>query len=606
MNLGEYYESLLSQVSSRAEADGAFVEGQFLDFALSLLVDAGEFEEYELIEGGSDAGKRWRIDAYSYERDAKHLNLFICEFTQSPLPSNLTNTDLKGLTKRVGKFTNDAIKNDPYSHFEPTSQVCKTAVEIKNAWKGLRKINVYVVSNKPTSNRVKTAPKIDISGVKAQVVIWDLRRLFELEQSGKEREALIVDLSKKPLRCLVTNESSNEMMSVLAVMPGKTLFELYDRWGSRLLEQNVRSYLQNRGKVNQGIRSTIKEDPKSFFAYNNGLTTTAEHIEFTDRGKTAIKSIENFQIVNGGQTTASIYASVIKDKCDVSKVSVQMKLAVVKADKVEKIVPFVARYANSQNKVSDADLFSNHPFHLHFEEMSRRLYSRPKEGSTTSTRWFYERTRGQYVNEQAYLSKADRKAFQIQNPRSQLITKTDLAKVENTWRMMPASVSKGAQANFGNFATYVNAKWSSGKTAFDEEYFKRCIVHTLLTRALEQHIQAQPWYAGFRANIVTYSIALFVHELTSAEKVLNYEGIYRDQTVPQPILDYLAHIGCRVDSILKAHTGNLTTFAKGAKTLDKIKSEVKLPGLAMLDSASLSLQDAKKGVDTSPTGANNQ
>lgn len=583
LNVNEYYESLMAHVFSLAEVGGAYVEKEFLEFALSLLVDAGEFEEYEVIEDGRDSAGRWRLDAYSYDSDTKHLNLFISVFDQSQSPSNLTQTDLNGLIKKLVSFVDGALVRDPYSYYEPTSQICEAAVNIKAIWENLRGIRLYILSNKPASKRIEGLPSVEIHGVTSQIFVWDLNRLFQLEQSGKDREEMLVDLSESPLRCLVTDESSDDILSVLAVMPGSTLFELYDRWGSRLLEQNVRSYLQNRSKVNKGIRFTIRDEPQRFFAYNNGLTTTAEDIEFTDETKTAIKSIKNFQIVNGGQTTSSIYAAVVNDKLDVSNVSVQMKLTVVDPEAVGKLVPFISRYANSQNKVSDADLFSNHPFHVHFEEMSRRLFSPPRPGSAVATKWFYERARGQYLDQQAYLSNADRKAFQRQNPRNQLLTKTDLAKVENTWRMLPADVSRGAQANFGKFAEFIDKTWNADKNFFGEGYFKKCVVHAIVFRELEKYIQAQPWYAGFRANIVTYTIALFAHELGSEGKTLNYDHLYRSQTTPQPILDHLGVIGQEVDRILKAHPGNLTTFAKGSGAWAKMKADVVLPGLSALD-----------------------
>lgn len=583
MNVNEYYESLMSHVFSLAEVGGAYVEREFLEFALGLLVDAGEFEEYELIHGGRDSGERWRLDAYGYESDTKHLNLFISVFDQKPSPANLTKTDLEGLVKKLVKFSDAALTRDPYSYFEPTSQICEAAVNIKALWPELRAIRLYIISNKPASRRIENLPKFEIHEVEAQVFVWDLNRFFQLEQSGKDREEMDVDLSASPIRCLVTEESSEDMLSILAVMPGLTLFQLYDRWGSRLLEQNVRSYLQNRSKVNKGIRITIKDEPERFFAYNNGLTTTAEDIEFTDESKTAIKGIKNFQIVNGGQTTSSIYASVVNDKLDVSKVSVQMKLTIVEPDAVGKLVPFISRYANSQNKVSDADLFSNHPFHVHFEEMSRRLFSPPKSGSAVSTKWFYERARGQYLDKQAYLTAAERKAFQRQNPRNQLLTKTDLAKIENSWRMLPSDVSRGAQANFGKFAEFIDRAWNTDKTTFGEAYFKKCIVHAIVFRELEKYIPSQSWYAGFRANIVTYTIALFAYELHMAGKTLNYDYFYRNQMTPHPILEHLASIGGKVNNVLKSHTGNLTTFAKGTGAWAKMKADITLPGLDEVD-----------------------
>ena len=206
----------------------------------------------------------------------------------------------------------------------------------------------------------------------------------------------------------------------------------------------LRTFLQFRGKVNKGIRNTIQNEPEMFFAYNNGLTTTAESVE-TDKARERIRSVTNFQIVNGGQTTASIFTATKKDKAALSKVYVQVKLTVIPPERAEAVVPRISEYANTQNKVSAADFFSNHPFHLRIEELSRRIWAPSPTGGLRETHWFYERARGQYANAQANLTPAKQREFLAKNPRSQMFTKTDLAKFEYSMSMRPHIVSLGAQ-----------------------------------------------------------------------------------------------------------------------------------------------------------------
>jgi hypothetical protein len=57
-----------------------------------------------------------------------------------------------------------------------------------------------------------------------------------------------------------------------------------------------------------------------FLAFNNGLAATAEEIEIgmSENGGFVVKSVNDFQIVNGGQTTASIYHTLKKDKAEIS------------------------------------------------------------------------------------------------------------------------------------------------------------------------------------------------------------------------------------------------------------------------------------------------
>ena len=56
-----------------------------------------------------------------------------------------------------------------------------------------------------------------------------------------------------------------------------------------------------------------------FLAFNNGISATADFIEL-DKSGGFIKSVKNLQIVNGGQTTASIYHTWKNDKVDLSLV----------------------------------------------------------------------------------------------------------------------------------------------------------------------------------------------------------------------------------------------------------------------------------------------
>ena len=181
------------------------------------------------------------------------------------------------------------------------------------------------------------------------------------------------------------------------LVPGQVLRSIYSDFGSRLLETNVRSFLQARGKVNRGIRDTIAMEPERFLAYNNGITLTAEAVELHngESGKVVTK-LHGLQIVNGGQTTASLLASN-RGRADLAQVYVAAKLIEIEAGDVhDELVRNVSRYANSQNRISEADFSANDPFHVRIEELSRTTWAPALEGTQRQTKWFYERARGQY------------------------------------------------------------------------------------------------------------------------------------------------------------------------------------------------------------------
>ena len=177
-----------------------------------------------------------------------------------------------------------------------------------------------------------------------------------------------------------------------------------------------------------------------------------------ENGKPSIKKIRDMQIVNGGQTTASIY-NASQDKkmpADLTKVYVQMKLSVISSpENMDEIVPRISAFANTQNKIQLADFSANDAFHRRVEELSRTIWA-PAQNGLKPVNWFYERARGQYAD---MLSRESttlrRKQFKETHPS---FTKTDLAKYENTWDQLPFYVSEGAQKNFRRFTLRLNER----------------------------------------------------------------------------------------------------------------------------------------------------
>ena len=305
-------------------------------------------------------------------------------------------------------------------------------------------MKILFVTNRPLSGRFDNRPLSDISKRKASLSIWDINRFKSVELAETEREEIEIDFSDSPISVLEASRAEN-LISYLAVMPAEKLAEIYGTWKSRVLEQNVRSFLQNRTNVNKGIRLTIEQNPERFFAYNNGITTTAENIEFDDENR--IIKVRNLQIVNGGQTTAQIYHAHRAGR-NLSAVTVQMKLNLVtQPDFVNELVPYIARFANKQNPVSEADLFSNSPYHRKMEDFSRRTIPPVVEGNILPEQWFYERSRGQYLNEQADMTSPQKRDFQKMYPKPKLITKTDIALVINAFDQ-PGNLCKGSPSKF--------------------------------------------------------------------------------------------------------------------------------------------------------------
>jgi len=584
----EFYQSLKETLALIAGVDGSSIEVEFVRFGLDKLVDFGDIDNYELIEDGRDSADIWRIDAFSDDSESElsigTMSLFISLFDQADEPANLIQTDIDRLLKKLKKFVEFSLEKDPYKFFEPGSGPFNVATTLKAAWLKPTKPNIkfYVISNRPISKRITDIENIEIHGSHVEVVVWDLNRFLQMELSGREREDIEIDLSATPLKALMaTTANEGALKSALVVMPASVLVGIYGKWGGRLLEQNVRSFLSTKNSVNKGMRETISSAPDKFFAFNNGVTGTAEDATFIQKEDGLyLTHLKNFQIVNGGQTTATLYSTAIKDKLDMSNIAVQMKLSIVSPEKANELVPFISKFANSQTKVNDSDLFSNHPFHQRFEEFSRRLIAPPKPGAVAGSFWFYERARGQYVNEQAYKTDAEKKKFQTLNPRDQMLTKTELAKYLNTFEMLPNIVSKGAQYSFSEFAKRVTNSWDQSDSNISEGFFRSLIAMAIMFKRLEKLVQGkkEEWFIVSRANVVTYTLSLLSYMAKQSGKAIDFESIWKKQSLPASVENALLKLSRRVNDLLRDENRQimeLSSYAKSEAFWSVVKAESK-------------------------------
>jgi hypothetical protein len=455
-------------------------------------------------------------------------------------------------------FFVDDVLNTPLHKEVEMSRPCSDLVDLlRGKRKEIRKYQLLVFTTANMSATIKVLESPEIDGIPSECQIWDIERLFQLCGSDAGRNIIELDFKEHTAQGIPCLEASvtatDDFKSYLCIIPGTVLADIYDRYGSALLEGNVRSFLSTKVAVNKKIRTTILQQPERFFAYNNGISATAMDVQFerTEQGLFLV-SARDFQIINGGQTTASLsntrYTS--REKVDLAPVYVQMKLTVIERarddEEASKLVQEISRSSNSQNKVSDADFFSTHPFHVLMERYSHRLGARGMGGLQFETKWFYERARGQFLQSQMRLTLAKKMQFLLQHPKNQLITKTDLAKFRNTWDGLPHIVSKGAQTNFSEFAQKISDAWDKDEgLLFGEKYFQESVALCLLFRYSESMIPHQPWYQqGYRANIVTYTIAL-LHKLIQEQfpkQDLDLLGIWTRQTVPEAVQNIIMEL----------------------------------------------------------------
>lgn len=546
MNLEEFRSDWVGDLRVAAEANQSDPHSEFVFDAIEQLQEAEEVENVELgyFEGIGPKGTKLVIDGYAFDSVDKSCVLLISDFSNSDQIETLAPSDIDRLYNKMCFLVEAALSGYIVDNkFEESTTGYSFAVEANRLFNNgeISKFRFYILTDKKLSERVKNIQKSPIAGKKVDLNAWDINRFFQLYASSQGKEEIEIDSSTLAGGGIpyVSATDGEDYSAYLAVVPGQFLADTYLLYGSRLLEGNVRSFLSIRGKVNKAIRGTILQEPDMFFAYNNGIAATASAIETTiENGVAVITKINDMQIINGGQTTASIANAVIQDKANLEGVFIPMKLSVVDHDKAKEMIPIISRSANSQNKVDEADFFSNHPYHVRIEEYSRKILAPPIDGNQYQTAWFYERARGQYVQEQMKLTRSERKRYQLKNPKAQLLRKVDVAKFINSYEQKPHIVSRGAQFNMRNFAESIDRQWKASDQGadFSEYYYKKLIALAIIFKSTERIVSAQQWYQeikAYRANIVTYSVAVIMNQIEKKHKgkTIDFLRIWNTQSI---------------------------------------------------------------------------
>ncbi len=554
-NLELFYQKCMEEISIARESDlSGWQDEDFLtEIMLEYLEEAGETENPVLCPFRSHG---LQMNAYAIVEDYSDVQIFVTAYSDSETPKTVSLAEVDALVKRGIQLYQKA-SNDLYSSFEHDNDTYEFARTIHDQQADIKTVRICALTN----GLVKPIPlkNLTLGGVEISFSVWDIDRLYRCVSSGKKRETIEISFQDKfgeDIPC-IENKTCSKYSVYLAIISGKMLAGLYDEYRDRLLEKNVRSFLQVKGGVNKGIRDTLKQEPGMFLAYNNGISVTAEGVEIVrdENGKPSIRAIRDMQIVNGGQTTASIF-STMKNGVDLSDVYVQMKLSVISSpDDMDEIVPLISKYANTQNKVQIADFSANDPFHRKLEELSRTIWTLGYGGMPTLN-WYYERARGQYADRlQQETTPARKKQFKATHP---LFTKTDVAKYEMTWDQLPYYVSEGAQKCFNRFTVALN----SHKVMPDEKFYHSLIAKAIMFRTAEKLVSEQK-FGGYRANIVTYTLAWI--SWRSAQRI-NLEQIWKEQKLSEAFCNEIVRVSHMVH-------GKITNPPGGANISEWCKKE---------------------------------
>ncbi len=562
--LHKFYTDIQEEIKASFISDegGTNPEQVFTELALSFLSDAGETENYRVCfdEKISKRGIEHKINGYSLYENYETLDLFVTLYIGDNNIQGVAKGDAEKTIDRAVKFFKNAVYKSYVNEIEESSEIfdlAQTLARAPEVKEYLTRVNIFFITNGEVKSDLKISDTV--AGYSVFYRTIDINYLFNLSDKSRIPIEINFELSGYNVPCIVNESENSDYQSWLAIIPGPALADIYEQYGARLLEQNVRSFLQFTGKINKGIRNTILKEQHMFMAFNNGIAATAEEVTITDlpnnQGK-AIAQVKDFQIVNGGQTTASVYHTWKKDKVDISNVFVPVKLTIIKnRENFSEIVGRIAEYANTQNKVSASDLSSNRENHVLIEKLSRTIWAPPLSGETTQTRWFFERSRGQYKNERIRfgITQSKRKQFDKQNPRNQMFTKEILAKYINSYAELyhgkklvigPHIVVRGSQKNYAQFLNY-NFNFKP-----DNIWFEDAISKAILFSTAEKIYGVKPSAIGdMRYITVPYSLAWLGFKL---DYKIDLYKIWKAQHLSSAFKSKLHEIMSKIEDYIKS------------------------------------------------------
>jgi len=576
INLGQTYRDLANEITIGSAADGELKVTEFFRIFAQLAAENGDCPDLDYRPVLSESGAGYRVDGMALDLaegekgEFGDLHLAVCLHLQDLEMPVINAREVDACVSLVERFLK-VVQNDRIVEaMEESSHAYQIAMQIRHYRSKISRIRLLVLTNAHLKTRRKEFETRYCEGLPLHVNVLDLERYERISRSGSD--PVEVDFGADfggPVKCLPASMGNTGFSSYLFAMHGPVLAKVFASYGNRILEQNVRTYLQAKTSVNKGILKTIADNPSMFFAYNNGLTGTASAVS-TERcadGTLAISRIKDFQIVNGGQTTASMLYARDAMNCSLDEVYVQVKLSVVGDERLGEVVPKISEYANTQNKVSLADLASNSPIQVRIERLSKEVSVPLQPGVLFSTRWFYERARGQYKALFAYKTSPQRMRLEAEYPKAQLISKTDLSKFELAFDSRPHHVAEGEQKCFQRYVKTMLATYDDG-LELNEFWFKCVVAKAIIFKSVDKEIAKSEWYKvakGLKAQTTAYTVSALAQAYRMRDMQVDFLRIWRDQAVPSALMTWTLEVAKGIHIILNNPPGsvkNATEFCK--------------------------------------------
>ncbi|WP_413060855.1 AIPR family protein [Sphingomonas carotinifaciens] len=582
MNLSEFLMNTRDRVSmemSERMQDNALPypseELVFSEVVMRHMADVGITDEPNVCHFTGKVGNaNLRLAGYAVSEDFDNLDLFVSLYIGADVPSPVSDNEVKQAAGQCLQFLTMCVEGKLAPKLDATNDAYEIATVIESCYASLDRIRIFVLTDR--ISKAKNFKSREVRSKTVSLEVMDLERLHRHWSEGKPRDELVVnfeELSGGALPCVYVPGQLTGYDYALAAIPAETLYALYEKFGPRLLEANVRSFLSATGKVNRGIRDTLRDDPEHFMAYNNGIVLIADEARLgrAADGSVGLSWLRGMQIVNGGQTTASIYFTKKKaPEVDLGRVRVPAKVIVLQTEDSsaeEQMISDISRYANSQNSVKQSDLSANKPFHVQFEKLADSTFLPDGVG-----RWFYERAAGSY---NVLLAREGTTAAKLRNlkdaiPPARKMSKTDLARYYLAWAKRPHDVAYGTQKNFTRFMEDLAEEKLDIPDPLTVIWYKRLVAIAILYKAAQRLSRAKHFQQA-QANIAAYLVSVISDRLGSS---INLDRIWDRQEISKELLAQLEVWAIEVEKALRADAGRrmISEQAKRPECWNSVRS----------------------------------
>jgi len=579
MKIEEYIKYKDEIIDTSKDEDGFYQAGMILSEILPLLVESKALDSEDWTETYlKNDSLKIQVNGYCINESQERLQLFILkEDTIGPSKDSKSKVSTKSSYdsefKKVNKFITKSLKGQ-LNDILQDSDSARALVSKIGSNEGIYQfdvIEIFLVSltaSITTRTNVESPKSFNFDDDKISTKFFhkgksqtkdilikkrliDLNYLYEVAISQGNRQPLVIDFVPSFPKGIKVIKAADEkhFESYLCVLPGSLIANLYKNYSTRLLEKNVRSFLQFRG-VNKGIKETIRNEPEMFVAYNNGLTITATEAQL-NKDNSGILNLTNFQIVNGGQTTATIYFSQ-KEGLNISKVKVMAKINVAKQtteDELDELISNISTFSNAQSRVSRVDLRSRNPQLVALKTLSNSVVT------SAGKKWFFERSKGEY-NTMLRIAGSNKARKKKEYPNERKFSKEQLAKYYCSWGDTPYIIKKGGEKVFRIFIEEIdNKKANTSKVNINRFFYERVIAKVILFRRLEKiYGQGKNSMGQLRSAVVPYSISVLHHYTDYNENYFDLGKIWKEQDISDSLKEFFKNLMVLMNDLIKKYS----------------------------------------------------